>query len=241
MLNYDVALRCARLSQEIYRGFNEIVFDSIPGGEATLIESDDAGQTDTQAAVLYLPSSQSIYLVFRGTEKGIDWINNLQFRQQIYPYGDESTTDVRFHRGFMAAYFAVRDRLLEVVRAFPQAPLTVTGHSLGGAIATIAALDVQYNITQHTGQAIELYTYGAPRVGNAALVNSFRQRVPNSYRFVYGWDVVTRVPRAWQGYEHVPELQHLGNRWTWQVVSRRFTDHDIDNYIATLEAQVKGA
>jgi len=118
MLNYDVALRCARLSQEIYRGFNEIVFDSIPGGEATLIESDDAGQTDTQAAVLYLPSSQSIYLVFRGTEKGIDWINNLQFRQQIYPYGDESTTDVRFHRGFMAAYFAVRDRLLEVVRAF---------------------------------------------------------------------------------------------------------------------------
>jgi len=240
MLNYDVALLCARLSKEIYEGFNEIVFDSIPGGEATLIESNDAGQTDTQAAVLYLPSSQSIFLVFRGTEKSIDWINNFQFRQQIYPYGDESTTNVRFHRGFMAAYFAVRDRLLEVVRAFPQAPLTVTGHSLGGAIATIAALDVQYNITQHTGQAIELYTYGAPRVGNAALVNSFRQRVPQSYRFVYGWDIVTRVPRVWQGYEHVPELQTLGNRWTWQVVSRRFTDHYIDNYIAALEEQVKG-
>lgn len=238
MVNNQVALLCARLSKEIYEGFDEIIFDSIPGGEATLIESQKAGQTDTQAAVLYVPSAQSVYLVFRGSEKGIDWINNFQFRQQIYPYGDESTTDVRFHRGFMAAYFAVRDRLLKVVQAFPQAPLTVTGHSLGGAIATIAALDVQYNITQHTGQAIGLYTFGAPRVGNSALVDSFSRRVPNSYRFVYGWDIVTRVPRAWQGYEHVPELQSLGSRWTWQVVSRRFTDHNIDNYIAALAERV---
>lgn len=238
MLDNDVALLCARLSKEIYQGFDEIVFDSIPGGEATLIESDDAGQTDTQAAVIYMPTAQSVYLVFRGTEKEIDWINNFQFRQQIYPYGDASDTDVRFHRGFMMAYFAVRDRLLEVVRAFPQAPLTVTGHSLGGAIATIAALDVQYNITQHTGQPIVLYTYGAPRVGNDAMVESFARRVPNSYRYVYGWDLIARIPRVWQEYRHVPELQQLGSRWTWRVVSRRFSDHDIDNYIAALEDQV---
>ena len=238
MLNNDVALLCAQLSKEIYEGFEEIVFDSIPGGEATLVESDDAGQTDTQAAVIYAPTAQSIYLVFRGTEKGLDWINNFQLRQQIYPYGDPAETNVRFHRGFMMAYFAVRDRLLEVVREFPQAPLTFTGHSLGGAIATIAALDVQYNIAQHTGQAIELYTYGSPRVGNAAMVTSFDRRVPNSYRFVYGWDVITRVPREWQGYEHVSELQQLGSRWTWRVVSRRFSDHKIDNYIAALEASV---
>jgi len=240
MFNDEVALLCAQLSREIYEGFDEIVFDTIPGSEATLIESQDEGQTDTQAAVLYVPTTQAIYIVFRGTEKGIDWINNFQFRQQVYPYGDDATTDVRFHRGFMQAYFAVRDRLLKVVQAFPQAPLTMTGHSLGGAIATIAALDVQYNITQHTGQTVDLYTFGAPRVGNAALVNSFRQRVPSSYRFVYGWDVITRVPRFWQGYEHVPELQALGSRWTWQVLSRRFTDHRIDNYITALKRQVRG-
>lgn len=235
MLDYKIALLCARLSQEVYMDFAGLKFESIPGVDATLIESNDAGQTDTQAAILHEPEMQDLYIVFRGTEKGIDWINNFQFRQQIYPYGDESTTDVRFHRGFMMAYFAVRDRLLEAVRQYPNTTIGVTGHSLGGAIATIAALDVQYNITQHTGQTIKLYTFGAPRVGNPAFVNSFRQRVPYSYRFVYGWDIVTHIPRIWQGYEHVPELQRLGSLWTWEVLSRRFKDHYISNYVEALK------
>jgi predicted lipase len=238
MVDYKLALLCARLSQEVYLDFKSIKFDSMPGVSVQTIESKDAGQTDTQAAILINTDTQDLYIVFRGTEKGIDWINNFQIRQQIYPYGDESSTDVRFHRGFMLAYFAVRDRLLEAVRDLPNYTITTTGHSLGGALATIAALDVQYNITQHTGQAIRAYTFGAPRVGNSALVNSFRQRVPDSHRFVYGWDIVTRVPRLWQGFEHVPELYQLGGLWTWQVVSRRFTDHDIENYILALQAKL---
>ncbi|MGF1458587.1 MAG: Mbeg1-like protein [Leptolyngbyaceae cyanobacterium] len=234
MLDFTVALLCAKLSKEVYKSFADIIFESIPGSESTLIESDDAGQTDTQAALLYAQDAQVLYIIFRGTEKSIDWINNFQFRQQIYPYGDATETDVRFHRGFMTAYFAVRDRLLKVVQDFPDVPLIIAGHSLGGAIATIAALDIQYNITQHTEQPITLHTFGAPRVGNSALVESFNRRVPNSHRFVYGWDLVTRVPRTWQGYEHVPELHRLGSLWTWQLVSRRVKDHDIDNYIAAI-------
>jgi len=251
MLKNDVALLCARLSKEIYEQLDGIVINSIPGGDVTPLKSDVAGtsaapddtwaqiKTDTQAAVIYVPTDQSVYIAFRGSEKNLtDWSNNFQFRQQYYPYGDPAETDVRFHLGFMTAYLAVRHQLLEVLTAFPQAPLTFTGHSLGGALATIAALDVQYNLAGKTGQAIELYTYGSPRVGNDALVESFNRRVPNSYRFVYGLDVVTRVPRQWQGYEHVSALQQLGSRWTWRFLSRRVSDHDIDNYIAALEAKV---
>jgi len=40
--------------------------------------------------------------------------NNAQFRQQIYPYGD-GNSEVRFHRGFMAAYCAIPDPLLAVI------------------------------------------------------------------------------------------------------------------------------
>ena len=236
MFDQKLALLCARLSQEVYTEFVRLEFASLPGVAATLIESDDAGQTDTQAAILEQAETQRLYLIFRGTEKGIDWINNFRFRQQIYPYGDESSTEVRFHRGFMEAYFAVRDRLLPIIQNYPDYSITATGHSLGGALATIAALDVQYNITQQTGQAINVYTYGSPRVGNAALVESFQRRVPDSHRFVYGWDVVTRVPRLWQGFEHVPQLHRLGKLWTWKLLSRRITDHDMINYLVALEA-----
>jgi predicted lipase len=239
MLSHLVAFTCARLSQEIYEPFASIKFDSLPGVNAILIESTDLDQTDTQAAILHNGEERLPYIVFRGTEKGVDWVNNFQFRQQIYPYGDESSTGVRFHRGFMTAYFAVRDRLLAAVKDYPDCAIIVTGHSLGGALATIAALDVQYNIAQHTGQSLQLYTFGAPRVGNDDFVNSFRQRVPHSYRFVYGWDVVTRIPRAWQGFQHVPEEQALGNLWTWQIVSRRVADHSINNYVNALAAIVE--
>lgn len=239
MLDEKLAWTCARLSQEVYRDFASIRFDSVSGSAITLLESQDRGVTDTQVAILHRLEGQELYVVFRGSEKSIDWINNFQFRQQIYPYGDESRTDVRFHQGFMTAYFSVRDRLQAEIRKYPDCAITVTGHSLGGAVGTIAALDLQYNITQHTGQLIQLYTFGAPRVGNPALVNSFRQRVPRSYRFVYGWDIVTRVPRVWQGYEHVPEEYRLGNRWTWKVISRRFKDHYISKYVESLEAKVE--
>lgn len=242
MLDDNAALKCARLSQQVYQDFASIRFAACaPDVKVTLIESKDIGdtRTDTQVAVLYEPTEDTVFVVFRGTEKGLDWINNVQFRQQVYPYGDDSSTDVRFHRGFMEAYLAVRDRVLDVVRQYPKSPITVTGHSLGGALATIGALDLQFNITKKTGQPLDVYTFGAPRVGNSALVNSFRQRVPNSYRFVYGWDVVTRVPRSWQGFAHVPEEQLLGNLWTWQIVSRRVKDHQISLYVAALEEKTK--
>lgn len=238
MLDPKLALINARLSKEVYMDFASIKFDTFPDIEATLIESIDPQTNDTQVALLCEASAQRIYIVFRGTDKGIDWITNLKFRQKVYPYGDDDSTDVRFHRGFMEAYFSVRDQLQAEVSKYPESALMVTGHSLGGAIATIAALDLQYNITQHTEQPLELYTFGAPRVGNPALVNSFRQRVPQSHRFVYGWDVITRVPRLWQGYEHVPEEYRLGNRWSWKILSRRIRDHYISNYIEALEDQV---
>lgn len=144
MLKYDVALLCARLSKEIYEELDGIVVDSIPDGEVTTLKSNAAEspadldstlaqiQTDTQAAVIYVPTDQSVYIVFRGSEKNLtDWSNNFQLRQQYYPYGDPAETEVRFHLGFMAAYLAVRTELLKVLQAFPQSPLTFTGHSLG--------------------------------------------------------------------------------------------------------------
>lgn len=237
-MDEKLALVCAGLSQEVYGDVAMAGFKEFPDIKVAFFESEDSRITDTQVAVFQNLESKEIYIVFRGSDKGVDWMNNFQMRQQIYPYGDPDETDVRFHNGFMTAYRSVRDRVLAEVRKYPDFDITVTGHSLGGAVATIAALDVQYNITQHTGQSIQVYSFGAPRVGNSALVESFQRRVPKNYRFVYGWDIVTYIPRVWQGYEHVPEEYRLGSRWTWRVISRRFDDHKIANYIKALAAKI---
>jgi predicted lipase len=96
-------------------------------------------------AVLNQLNSDRLYIVFRGSDKSVDWINNFQFRQQVYPTAT-ANSEVKFHRGFMSAYFAVRKSLLEACGQFEGQHVIVTGHSLGGALATIAALDIQYNL-----------------------------------------------------------------------------------------------
>ena len=239
MLDPKLALQCARLSREIYQDLANIRFTSTPNAKVTLIESQEKG-VDTQAAILYCEADNRVFLVFRGSEDEIDWLNNLQFRQKDYPYDDKDTTDIQFHRGFMTAYWAVRDRVQRVMEQYTDAEVVVTGHSLGGALATIASLDVQYNITQDK-QPLSVYTYGAPRVGNDALIASFQRRVPHCYRYVYGRDLVPQVPRWWQGYRHVPHQVNIGPRFAWNVFSRRLKDHDIRNYIVALEAAVKAA
>ena len=239
MVDYQAALVCARLSQEVYRDFvSDIQFAALPVAKVTLFESDDQGVTDTQVALLYEPEISQMHIVFRGSDKDIDWFNNFQLRQKIYPYGDDDSTNVRFHRGIMAAYFSVRDRLLAAVREVTVNKLIVTGHSLGGALSTVAALDIQYNITQHTQQQLEAYSFGSPRVGNDALTESFERRVPENYRFVYGWDLVTQIPRIWQGYAHVEKEVRLGPWFTWNIFSRQLRDHEIIRYITALEEKV---
>jgi triacylglycerol lipase len=240
VVDYALALSCAQLCKEIYGDFTGLRFSEFTEVAPILIESNDQGITDTQVAILEIPTSDQLFIVFRGSDKSIDWINNVQFRQQIYPYGDGNAA-VKFHRGFMAAYFAIRDRLLQAVDPFQGKSIVVTGHSLGGAVATIAALDMQYNLGQSNDLSFSLYTFGSPRVGNEAQVASFNRRVSDSHRFINGWDIVTRVPREWQGYAHVDLAHALGSRWTWQVMSRRFSDHAIDRYIEGLKEKRMGS
>ncbi len=240
-----LALQCAQLSAEIYQDFATITFPSTPGAEVTLIQSEgESNQNDTQAAALFRADINQLIIVFRGSESLMDWLTNLRFRQQVYPYGDDTTTKVRFHQGFMNAYFCVREAMKAVLAQHPDAQLVFTGHSLGGALATVAALDSQYALTTdpdfptNPAPSLQVYTFGAPRVGNGALVKSFQRRVPHCQRYTYGRDIVPTLPRWWQGYRHVAPPQPLGPRWNWRFLSRKIRDHMIDNYVQSLAALV---
>ncbi|CAN0263726.1 unnamed protein product [Laminaria digitata] len=69
----------------------------------------------------------------------------------------------------------------------------VTGHSLGGALATLATLDHQ---RRYPEAKVTMYNFGSPRVGNRAFAKLYDRFVGDSFRVVNNKDIVARLPRA---------------------------------------------
>ena len=102
------------------------------------------------------------------------------------------TREFLSHSRRAQSYLSVRARLLRFVELFAAAcalahqPLCVclTGHSAGGALATLAALDLA--CAAHMPRLrIAMYNFGSPRVGNKHFTTLFDQRVPNAFRVIY--------------------------------------------------------
>jgi hypothetical protein len=157
-------------------------------------------------------------------------VNNLTGERDLAP----SSPRAQMHLGFVTAYMSVQDRIHEAVDQFRPERLTVTGHSLGGALATLGAID--FALTHIGKYDIELYTFGSPRVGNEDFKTLFDKHIPRTFRFVNGLDIVTAVPRTWQGYHHVGNEIRIGVRWSWRFLSKRVSDHFMLQYIPALEA-----
>ena len=148
-----------------------------------------------------------LIVVFRGTE--------IRQRPGQFDFGniiEDLNTDADFrlvdsgqggmvHRGFKTAMDEVWEKqgLLDRLRSKDNGRRTFwfTGHSLGAALAVLAAQ--RYDGVQG------LYTYGSPRIGDLEFKNSFPLK---AYRFVNNNDLVTRVPPAGL-YQHVGDLKHI--------------------------------
>lgn len=123
-------------------------------------------------------------LAFRGTEKNKDDILadlNARFLE---------TPDGRAHKGFAKAFEAIEDdvrkALTKLKKQCPGLPVFMTGHSLGGAIATTATQVLEEKFT-----IAACYTFGSPRVGTAEWSESVKSPM---YRIVNGADGVPMVP-----------------------------------------------
>ena len=78
---------------------------------------------------------------------------------------------------------------------FKPAQILITGHSLGGALAKICALDLSVNKVDGTATIpVKVVTMGEPRVGNEHFKNVFQEHVQDHMRLVMNWDVIPKVP-----------------------------------------------
>jgi pimeloyl-ACP methyl ester carboxylesterase len=157
--------------------------------------------------------SGNAVVAIRGTEGILEWAQDARFLAVKCPFlaGAGYTED-----GFTAVYQSLRIaadfnsvRLVNALPglAFPQAvaSMTICGHSLGGAIATLLALDVASNTKFAHPVA---YTYASPRVGDPSFVDTYNQLVPDTYRFANRLDIVPKLPLP-PLYEHVLGIYDL--------------------------------
>jgi triacylglycerol lipase len=138
-----------------------------------------------------------IILAFRGTETRClpDWMTDAKIL--LVP-----SLGGRVHRGFLEAINLVwKDVVtrLAAIRTNNQR-LFITGHSLGAALATLAAAKLQELNEPVDG----IYTFGSPRVGDKKFADKFDAALGSrNFRIVNNNDVVTRVAPRECGYSHV--------------------------------------
>ncbi|KAF9556708.1 alpha/beta-hydrolase [Agrocybe pediades] len=160
----------------------------------------------TQGLVVRDDSRKEIVVAFRGTMELGDAFVDLQIiMQPLKSTGLTSVGDSKVHTGFQFAYNVVADTVLKEVKAqissYPSYKVVVAGHSLGGAVATFAAISIKSALPN---TPLKLYTYGQPRVGNAAFASYVEKKigVNNIYRAVHTYDGVPTILFKALGYRH---------------------------------------
>ncbi len=115
-------------------------------------------------------------LVFRGTRGFKSWPSNLNSMQTSWPGGG------KVHGGYKTGFDGLWQKIKPVISKI-DLPLFFTGHSLGGALAVLAASMRPESV---------VYTFGAPKTGNAAFASSLKST--RIYRVENDHDLIPTMP-----------------------------------------------
>lgn len=185
-----------------------------------LIKFIDNKESDTQGFVA--KDENRIIIAFRGTSSLHDAWTDIQISKLIFPslnffrriFSIRSIFKAKAHQGFFNSYISVRDELLKIIDdqlIEKDYHIYLTGHSLGGALATLAALDLQVK----TKAKITNYTFGSPKVGNKRFVRYYNKKVKDTYRVVNDEDPVPSIPGF--SFKHVKNSALIDDRTTIRV------------------------
>ncbi|KAG4169690.1 hypothetical protein ERO13_A12G097100v2 [Gossypium hirsutum] len=153
---------------------------------------------------------RDVVIAFRGTATCLEWLENLRATLTCLPddvvnvVGPENG-GAMVESGFLSLYTSgsdtcpslqhmVREEIGRVLQTYGDEPLsfTITGHSLGAALATLAAYDI--NSTFSDAPMVTVISFGGPRVGNQNFRCQLEKSGTKILRIVNSDDLITKVP-----------------------------------------------
>lgn len=219
--------------------------------------------------------AKNIVCAFRGSEAptsidGLkDWFLTNANNLLVLPQGQAGSDFVaagvgaRFHRGFLEALESVWHPLLKAVESeysSSERPIWLCGHSLGGALALLAA----WRLERHGLPVHQVYTFGAPMIGNAAAAKAFHDGFKGRvFRYIDVKDIVPKLPTisvTSNLYDHCPQEMALGDGspaclisdhspsetippeamgGIWKSVMGQLESHFMNNYIARIDERCR--
>lgn len=206
-----------------------------------------------------------IVIAFRGSEteglfkrNGVfkDWVTTdfdaTPIKYPLEPGPKISLNKGRWvHRGFWNAYNKVRLKVPRKLESLlnkhkkDKVRIFTTGHSLGGALAILAAADIGKAFKKYD---VRTYTFAAPRVGNDDFNKVFAEATKEAYQVIYRGDPVPWTPPIGPNlnlknkrYQTARNVRYINNKHELQTklpiakVALRFTDHKLSCYKSGLD------
>jgi hypothetical protein len=174
------------------------------------------GAVPVYIGLILQSSAGDVVVALRGTEGIFEWVHDSVFLAVPCPFlAAAGNTEDGFTSMYKSLSIGATAGSPSVVSALPSLPwkkpttsLTICGHSLGGALATLLAVDVAANSATAALKRPVVYTYGSPRTGDFTFANTYSHLIQDTFRIANRMDLIPKLPLP-PLYEHVGDLFDL--------------------------------
>ena len=229
----ETALKLANLSYNIYqseekRDKNSLYF--------SITQKINNIAVDLQFSVY--KKDKQIIIVFKGSQELTDWSTNSKITKQKF-LDDE----VHVHAGFGSSLelflttvkssereldgIKIKDLYKELLKKDSEYTLLITGHSLGGAIATLFSAYLKH--CHMPKEQMVCYTFGAPPVAWLDFYSKYKDL--NLHRITNQFDPVPKINRV----VTLKSLQHVGE--LKEFPSDEYEHHSVSQYISNIKKE----
>jgi hypothetical protein len=191
ILNYDLIYICSALCLLSYKEKKnmEEIEEKLKEFDVKLLKIIDRKSSEA----FIFENKDYYFLIFTGTE-----LNEINDILADLKFDFVKTKEGRIHRGIYKYYsllsFSILKYMLKLLKE-NRKPVVIGGHSLGGAMAVLAAIEIS--------KIADCYvvTFGQPKLGDLRFAEYYEQKL-NYIRIVIDRDMIPKLPPSLFGYCH---------------------------------------